>query len=348
MSSSPYASQPERAFWRPAIADRHFSEIEAVWDPIRLSPEDAVATAGSCFAQHIGRQLKRRGANYLDLEEAPYVLSEDEDKQRFGFGLFSCRYGNIYTARQLRQLFEEAFEQRVPAERVWTRDGRFFDALRPGVDPVGQDSEETVIELRNRHLAAVRKMFTQLDLFVFTLGLTECWESTVDGTAYPTAPGTICGQFDAQKYALRNLRHAEIMEDMESFWTALKRINPGARMLLTVSPVPLTATATDDHVLVATTYSKSVLRAVAGDLATDHEEIGYFPSYEIVSSHVARGAAFNPDLRTVNQAGVNGVMQHFFSGALGEAFSGRRATQTNGPDDEVICDEERLEAFLKK
>ena len=347
MSSNPYTRQPESAFWRPAIADRHFAEIEALWNPIALSPEDAVATAGSCFAQHIGRHLKRRGANYLDLEEAPYLLTDDEDKQRFGFGLFSCRYGNIYTARQLRQLFEEAFEQRVPAERVWKKNGRHFDALRPSVDPAGQQDEETVLELRNRHLAAVRKMFTQLDLFVFTLGLTECWEATADGTVYPTAPGTICGEFDAKKYVFRNLRHGEIVADMEAFWSALKRINPAARMLLTVSPVPLTATATDDHILVATTYSKSVLRAAAGDLARDHEEIGYFPSYEIVSSHAARAAAFNPDLRTVNPTGVDFVMRQFFTGKIGEAFAKRRAVN-NDRDDEVICDEEKLEAFLRK
>ncbi|WP_339375331.1 hypothetical protein [Paracoccus yeei] len=35
-------------------------------------------------------------------------------------------------------------------------------------------------------------------------------------------------------------------------------------MLLTVSPVPLAATTTDNQVLVPTTYSKSVLRSVAG------------------------------------------------------------------------------------
>ena len=45
-------------------------------------------------------------------------------------------------------------------------------------------------------------------------------------------------------------------------WCA--RRTPKLRILLTVSPVPLTATAGDDHVLLATTYSKSVLRAGRG------------------------------------------------------------------------------------
>src|SRR4051794_3907257 len=36
----------------------------AVGFPFKLSPRDKVATAGSCFAQHIARRLKNDGFNY--------------------------------------------------------------------------------------------------------------------------------------------------------------------------------------------------------------------------------------------------------------------------------------------
>ncbi len=39
------------------------------------------------------------------------------------------------------------------------------------------------------HLAAVRRMFEESHLFIFTVGLTEIWESTVDGAVFPVAPG---------------------------------------------------------------------------------------------------------------------------------------------------------------
>jgi hypothetical protein len=136
-------------------------------------------------------------------------------------------------------------------------------------------------------------MFAELDVFVFTMGLTEGWVNAIDGTMYSVAPGTLAGTYDPQRHIFRNLRAAGIRSDMMAFWERLRSVNPSARMLLTVSPVPLAATATQNHVLVATTYSKSVLRAVAGEVAEDVEDIHYFPSYEIISSHPARGMFLN-------------------------------------------------------
>lgn len=338
--SNPYRGNAPRTFWRSAVTEKHFADFEDMWDPLPLKRSDRVATAGSCFAQHIGRNLKIRGADYMDMEPAPPIFSTENEARRFGFGVFSCRYGNVYTSRQLLQLIEEAFGHRSPAEQVWEKEGRFFDAMRPGIDPVGAASAEDVLAARALHLAAVREMFESLDLLVFTMGLTEGWESVADGTMFPTAPGTIAGQYDPARYVFRNLRHGEILADMQAFWARLKAVNPKARMLLTISPVPLVATATGDHVLAATTYSKSVLRGVAGDLAADHDDIHYFPSYEIISGHPSRGIFFNPDLRNVNEFGVNLVMTHFFSGPLAAEFG---AAVTVAEDEmDLVCDESRI------
>lgn len=338
--TNPYRSQPDRAYWKRTVGAVHFADLHDLWQPVRLTRQDRIATAGSCFAQHIGRNLALRGAHYLDMEPAPAVFGSENEARRWGFGVFSCRYGNIYTARQLLQLFHEAHGTRTPAERVWQRGDRFFDALRPGIDPVGQASAADVLALRERHLGAVRRMFATVDLFVFTLGLTEGWASRDDGTIYPLAPGVVAGDYDPARHVFRNLRYGQILADMREFWQALKAVNPAARMLLTVSPVPLAATAGPEHVLVASTYSKSVLRAVAGDLAADEADIGYFPSYEIISTHPGRGAFFEPDQRNVNPTGVDLVMRHFFSGTLAREF-GNPVDQAEESD--LICDESRLE-----
>lgn len=341
--SNPYKVQPPRAFWSGAVGSRHYADLEDMWQPMPMRREDRVATAGSCFAQHIGNNLAQRGATFMDMEPAPPVFASENEERRWGYGVFSCRYGNLYTSRQLLQLFDEAFGHSTPRERVWEKAGRFFDALRPGIDPVGQDSEKAVLDLRGHHLAAVRKMFQTLDLFVFTMGLTEGWAAISDGTMYPVAPGTAAGSYDPARYRFHNLRHAEVLEDMCAFYERLLSVNPGARMLLTVSPVPLAATATEEHVLVATTYSKSVLRSVAQEMAEDYENVHYFPSYEIISSHPARGMFFNPDLRNVNAFGVNYVMEHFFSGKMAKIFAAPNGLPENEVEVDLICDEEKLD-----
>jgi len=340
-SRHPYVSQPPKAFWRQAIENRAYSEIRDIWNPLPLKRSDFIATAGSCFAQHIGFNLAKRGARWLDMEPAPPIFDTRDDARRWGYGIFSCRFGNIYTSRQLLQLFHEAHGMRKPVELVWERNGRFFDALRPGVDPVGQDSPDIVSKLREVHLSAVQRMFNTLDVFVFTLGLTEGWRATIDGTMYPLAPGTIAGTYNSEKYVFHNLRYNEIRSDLEEFRAQLLKVNSNARILLTVSPVPLAATASGQHVLVASTYSKSVLRAIAGEMSDEFANVYYFPSFEIINSHPSRGMFFDPDLRNVSKFGVDFVMKNFFSDDLEFEFP-EKTNEASDQIPKIMCDEDLI------
>jgi GSCFA family len=147
---------------------------------------------------------------------------------------------------------------------------------------------------------------------VFTLGLTEAWRSTADGAAYPALPGRGFGRFDASAYAFENLGVAANVDALGRFITALREINPGVNVILTVSPVPLVATATGAHVLAATTYSKSVLRVAAEDIARAFERVAYFASLEIVMATFNQAAYFESDRRSIAGPGVDHVMRSFF------------------------------------
>lgn len=273
---SPYSSLPLKSFWGKSVRDKHYYELENLSHPIDIKKSDKIATAGSCFAQHIGRHLQSSGFNYLDMEPKPEFIDIAQAK-RFGYQIYSCRYGNIYTTRQLLQLAQEVLESRKPAEVIWANNTRFFDSLRPSVDPAGYSSKEAVCKMRSKHLLAVKKMLEKVDVFVFTLGLTEAWVSRLDDTVFPTAPGTIAGSYDEKLHYFENFRYNDIYQDLKNFRDLVKKINPSFKMLLTVSPVPLNATASNDHVLVASLRSKSVLRAVAGDISEDYSDVFLFP-----------------------------------------------------------------------
>ncbi len=320
-----------------------------------------IATAGSCFAQHIARRLQDVGYAVIDKEPAPRLVPPTIAKE-YGYGLYSARYGNIYTARQLLQLAREATGSFVPAEPVWRKDGRFFDALRPSVELNGLASEEEVRAHRANHLKHVAAMLSELDVLVFTFGLTETWEHKASGTVYPTAPGTIAGDFDPEVFGFRNLTHAETLADFIEFRELLHSFNPKAKFLVTVSPVPLTATATDQHVLPATVYSKSVLRAVAGELYDRFEDVDYFPSYEIVAAHPSKGALYEANLRSVAESGVDVVMSAFLGAHGAKAVedpaerraarkAARKAAKAAKPGkakrEDVVCEEQLLEAFAQ-
>lgn len=315
----PYKSLPDKAFWRRSVASPSPADVDpvGVFD-LRITPETRVATAGSCFAQHIARHLRNSGFHYYVVEAGHPILPQ-EVRDKHNYGVFSARYGNIYTSRQLLQLFERAYGRFAPAEDAWVEaDGTVLDPFRPTVQPRGFVSVAEMHADRVQHLGAVRRMFETLDVFVFTLGLTECWMSRTDGAVFPLCPGVEGGEFSPEKHVFRNLDVGEVVADLVAFLHGLKEVNPRAQMVLTVSPVPLVATADPGgHVLSATAYSKAVLRAAAETLRRNHADVHYFPSYEIITGQFSRGQYFAQDLRSVTEQGVEHVMRVFLRHATG-------------------------------
>ncbi len=344
VSTNPYRGLPDSAFWRRAVAIKPHEVDPVVEARFRIGREDRVATAGSCFAQHISRTLAARGFNYL--------VTEPGETAR-NFGVYPARFGNIYSVRQLLQLFRRAYGLFEPVDQAWRReDGRFVDPFRPQVEPSGFADPEEVARDRDRHLAAVRTMFEECDVFIFTLGLTEAWHSTVDGAVFPLAPG-VAGMPDHRDFAFHNFSVAEMVEDLTRFIADLRLVNPAVRILLTVSPVPLIATYETRHVLVSTVASKAALRVVADEITRREEGVDYFPSFEIITGPHYGYRFFASDLREVRPEGVARVMDIFarhymttgpverrsYAGAAPVARDAAEMAQLA----QVVCDEEAIE-----
>jgi hypothetical protein len=266
--------------------------------------------------------------------------------------VFSARFGNIYTARQLLQLYDRANRQFVPNEKAWlTGDGRFADPFRPQIESGGFSSLDELFKSQIRHLDSVREMFETLDVFIFTLGLTEAWRARADGAVFPIAPGVVAGEIDLERYEFVNFGADEIVADMQSFVDRLHTVNPRARIILTVSPVPLIATYENRHVLTSNTYSKSALRAAAEALIRHNSHCDYFPSYEVITGNHAGGQYFENDLRSVNARGVDHVMRLFVNHYLAKAEwqdnpsrNERELLNEAARISEIVCDEMALDS----
>ncbi|PKH57900.1 hypothetical protein CXF94_23960 [Halomonas sp. Choline-3u-9] len=354
---SPYANLPDRQYWKPAVAEPYPLAITDLYrKKFDISIEDGVATCGSCFAQHIGKRLDRKGYNYLDVEPVPADLAKEKAKA-LGYGIYSARYGNVYTSRQLVQLFDRAFGA-LSFDEVWQdKAGRYVDPFRPNLCGEGYTSAAEVLEEQQKHLQNVRHMFETLDVFVFTMGVTETWINRQTGAVYPICPGVTAGTFDPNTYEFVNLDYATILDEMETFLSRLREVNLKAKVLLTVSPVPLTATAEERHVLLSTMASKSILRAVADQLYRRHAHVDYFPSYDIIMSPPFKSMFFKNNLRSIHEEGVDYVMSHFFAEHQLEGQPVPRDLTATGhetadeakeeEDDEAFCDEAFLELERK-
>jgi len=358
----PYAGQPDRQFWRkePGLNDM------ARFDPVGatsfdIERDDKVVTAGSCFAQHVARFLANAGFNFL-VTETPHPLLSDKIAADLNYGLFSARYGNVYSTRQLRQLLERAYGTFAPIVGAWRRpDGRWADPFRPQILPGGYVSPLEVEHDRELHLAAVRRAIEEMSVFVFTLGLTETWTDRRDGAAYPLAPGVAAGDYDEDIHCFVNLDVGQVAEDLQWSLDFIRSRNPGVKFILTVSPVPLNATAIDRHVAVSTAYSKAVLRVAAEQVTAANALCDYFPSYEIITSSFTRSTYYADDLREIRSEGVKHVMSLFlkhYAGASGDAQPSVPQARASTPDItrertrksealmQVLCDEEAIDNAL--
>ncbi len=353
MIDQPYRGLPASAFWRRSVAQVALQDVDPVGDVgFTIRPTDRVATAGSCFAQHIARHLRTAGFHFLVTETAHPVVPA-EHAESFGYGLFTARYGNIYTARQLLQTFQRAHGLLVPEEDAWLDDGgRWIDPFRPQIQPGGYLTQAELEADRTHHLGCIRRAFEELDVFVFTLGLTESWSSRRDGMVYPLCPGVGGGTYDPGRHEFRNASAAEVRADLLSFIDLLRGVNPMARIILTVSPIPLVATASGQHVLTATTYAKSALRVAADEVSRQRPNVAYFPSFEIVTGNFSRGAYFSDDLRSVTEEGVEHVMRTFLRHYADGAAVAPQSSAAVDPHTErmkqlvkVVCDEEALDCI---
>ena len=345
-SNHPYSNLPDYRFWRRSVTNLPMRKIDPVIkSKFKIAKNAKVATAGSCFAQHIARTLKSVNFNYFVTETAPPDFSNEKVKES-NYNVYSARYGNIYTTRQLIQLLDRVDGKLLPEDEAWLRkDGQYIDPFRPLIEPDGFNTVEELKLSREIHLNCVKEMFEELDIFLFTMGLTEAWRSKIDGSVFPLAPGVSGGVMDKKMYEFVNFSSKMVIEDLENFSKRMFEINPKAKIILTVSPVPMIATYEDQHIMASSTYSKSVLRVAAEEISRNNPNIAYFPSYEVVTNNFNRGKYYDEDLRTVTKDGVDHVMrllmEHYLSKT--DIDDSDEVFLKQLEDDDIICDEEVLD-----
>jgi len=314
----------------------------------KIIKDDKIVTAGSCFAKYVSQYLSSLGFNYLRYEQST------PDKFNQGRFVFSARYGNLYTARHLLQLFEESFGLRDPKDKAWIRrDGKLCDPFRPREFPEGFDNLEHLMSARAHHLQSVKRLFLDLDVLIFTLGLSELWQSKLDGSAFPVAPGVIAGGYNPAYYEWVNLSAQDTANDLTTFVDYLNAVNSKARVILSVSPIPIVATFARSNAVVKNQQSKSDLLKAAMSIAAEYANVDYFHSFELVMGLRSSEANFLEDYRTVKPDCLGYVLNQFRTRYLGKQISSpRRLASLPMLEleelDKKLCDEYELALALNE
>ena len=331
--SNPYKDMHVSKFWSTAVAERVVAGkgLELMDAGVLFESGKKVASVGSCFAKEIGKKLVENGMDF-----ATYQTQESE--------LDSFGLGNVYTTRHFLQWMEFSI-----GERNWSSNmHQFNNGVVEDLTMNSQYHYSDHYECINKRTSIALNLINVLrsvDVLVLTLGLTEMWQSPCN-EAFAMCPGTSKGIFSHEHHFFKNLTFGEVTSDLRSIWQIIQKINPKLEIILTVSPVPLTATAARENVLVASAKSKSTLRAAAGEFIDSDEKLHYFPSYELITHVNNPDWRFNKNLRTVSSEGVSYVMSHLFEG---ETFNIKKSDNVfNQMLDEDLCEEARLGQFNQR
>jgi len=154
------------------------------------------------------------------------------------------------------------------------------------------------------------------DLAVLSLGVAPCFFHKESGEFAPTLGDNMHISLRMKNFVFRTTSVSENLDNLIAIVDSLRRLRPGIKLVLTVSPVPLKATFERPSAILADCVSKSTLRVTAHELMQKNlEGVMYWPSYEVVrwlGGHM--GQVFGNDDGSpfhVSQQLVNTIIETF-------------------------------------
>ena len=284
-----------------------FADIRPTYHGPRFPADAPVFAMGSCFAREIEAALIKRGGNIVSIDKTIQRPEfEDEDGQvRSGFF-------HRYTPASMLQEFRWPFG-RQPG---WHDDALVFEAGGGAVQdlnygPTSADKSPEATRVRRDVAGALVRKLVDARIIIVTLGLTEGWVDLGEELAINSMNVRLLREH-ADRFALQQIEYGDVMDALEGIRALIgaEHRDGDFHLFVTVSPVPFRATFMGEDVVQANMTSKSTLRAAAVAFARGHDNVHYFPSYELVLySNPKR--AWRPDRVHVEEPMVRHIMDRF-------------------------------------
>jgi tetratricopeptide (TPR) repeat protein len=233
-----------------------------------------IFTIGSCFARHIERALEERGF------QVPARRFFDDDKSAAVDNGMLHNYSVPAIHNEIRWALGlgAPYEPRDHLFEVYP--GKFADVHLQVRIPLCSYDEALQ---RRRRIFEVNGSIRHADAAVITLGLVEVWWDRQTGTYLNAKPYETVIRSAPDRFELHVLGYDEVYAQLDAlFQMIFEHCSIRHGIILTVSPVPLSATYTGQDVAVANQYSKAVLRAAAQAIIARYDRVDYFPAYETV------------------------------------------------------------------
>ena len=252
------------------------TEIQATPASFSIDLQDRLLTMGSCFADQIGQKL-------FD----------------YKFPTLANPLGTVYNPISIHQNLLAALQEKVMPNGLVQRDLHWFHfdfhSRWSGVH------SDNLINQLNQRLTEVKSHLRQTQVIFLTYGTAWVYERLENDTIVAN-----CHKMPAVNFRKRLLRLEEIIQSFQEVMNQLYALQPAIKIILTVSPVR--------HVkdtLPLNAVSKSLLRVACHQLTMEHQNVHYFPAYEILIDDLRDYRFYDRDLIHPNEVAVDYLWEKF-------------------------------------
>jgi hypothetical protein len=214
----------------------------------RISLSDRILTVGSCFSDAMGAQLM---SNKITCRVNPL--------------------GVVYNPHSIHKSILYVVDNQLPPADTFLQRDEFF----LNYDFHSQFASLQQDDLKQRLKTTISEshhFLKNASWLIITYGTAWVYERTENNEVVAN-----CHKMPAAQFAKSLLTQKKILESFESMYTRVKTVNPQLKFILTVSPVRHLK-----DTLELNSVSKSVLRVACNTLIEQHQDVHYFPSYEIM------------------------------------------------------------------
>ncbi|MEP0367627.1 MAG: GSCFA domain-containing protein [Cyclobacteriaceae bacterium] len=237
-----------------------------------INLKDKVVSVGSCFSDNIGQKLA-------------------ENK----FQVLSNPLGTIFNPYSIFKVLKNELDPNGVVENQ----GVFFHYDAHG--EVSALSKGELAELINEQTEILQNSLKEAHWLIITFGTGFVYAHK--GTSSIVAN---CHKVPQSQFDKVLLRPGEIVEHYHACMKTLRSVNPGLRVLLTVSPVRHTKDGLHEN-----NVSKGILHHATSEILKQDPQALYFPSYEIQMDELRDYRFYSKDLIHPSQEAVDYIWSRF-------------------------------------
>lgn len=222
--------------------------IKSIPSTFEIAHSHQVMCMGSCFADHIGGQLKAR-------------------KFRVSVNPLGVLFNPLSIAGSLERMLHP---QPVDGETLFFNEGCWNSYAFHS--RFSHPEKDVCLQQIRRSLEDAHAFLQHTDFLFITLGSNVVYRLKTNGETVANCHKMPAGTFEKQALSVE-----EMKDGFESVLLEVRKLRPDIRILLTVSPVRYIKNDFAEN-----SYSKACLRVLAHDLCRKYSWISYFPAYEIL------------------------------------------------------------------